>query len=126
MRKIIYLIIFLSTAVYPQWDYWDNFNLGFENNVVTDSIVWKIVEIDTANLGNELCNHDWVYSKTRYAKPFSGCLVMHHGFHCDYNDKVRDRICRKCMRKETEREFWYQHRVTPDKTEYELLEEKLR
>ncbi len=72
--------------------------------------------------------HDWVYSEEWGAREGLGCLVNHNGLHCDWTDKMRHRICRKCLRKETQREYWYQHRdepPEPPKTEYEQLEERL-
>jgi hypothetical protein len=90
-----------------------------ENNIVTDSIVWRT--IDTLRQGDRNCKHEWVYSEEH---PFNiGCLVLHHGWHCDWDDMCRDAICRKCRMKISQRQQWYQHEVKPPKSEYECLDE---
>jgi len=120
-------------------------------HVVTDTIIW-VSTVDSLNLGDGSCGvelsrshigyangfwisyglwhetvytHEWIYSEPWYAGSWQTCLVGHNGFHCDLRDKMRNRICRKCLRKETQREKWIQHRYVPEKSEYELLEEKM-
>lgn len=93
--------------------------------VVTDSVVWRTVSVDSLNTGKKNCKHDWVYSDTWRAGGNMQCCVLHHGEHCDYDDLMRNRICRVCLRKETQREFWYQHRAEPPESEYGKLENRL-
>ncbi len=104
----------------------ENFGKIRPNSVVTDSVVWRTVRVDSLNLGRAKCEHDWVYSEAWRAGGNTMCGVLHNGFHCDYDDMMRNRICKKCLRKETQREFWYQHREKPPQTEYEKLEKKLK
>ena len=94
--------------------------------VVTDSTVWRTVAIDSLNLGKPDCNHDWKYSKARRFGGNLGCLVNHNGSHCDWDDMVRERICKLCLRWESQREVWYQHRKQPEKTEFDSLLGKLK
>ncbi len=103
----------------------ENFGKISANSVVTDSVVWRTVKIDSLNLGKESCKHKWVYSKGWRAGGSRFCGVNHDGFHCECDDMMRDRICKKCLRKETQRELWYQHANKPPETEYEKLEKKL-
>lgn len=91
--------------------------------VVTDSIVWR--STDTLNVGDENCNHEWVFSDEERAGGSNFCLVNHNGWHCSYDDKVRYGICKKCLRKERFREQWYQSIFVPPKTEYEVLDSLL-
>ena len=111
-----------SITFYPFW------GSGYSNGepVITDSVVWRTVSIDSLNLGKEDCNHIWIVGAGRYPNNTVGCLVDHNGFHCDWDDALRDRICCQCLRKETQREFWYQHRKKHIETEYEKLEKKLK
>jgi hypothetical protein len=92
------------------------------DNVVTDSIIWY--ETSTARIGDTLCKHNWVYGNNTTASPMYGCLVLHHGFHCSYDDGIRDKVCKKCGRLVTEREQWYQHRQPPPKSEFQITNEK--
>lgn len=101
--------------------FWDAFEF-----VVTDSIVWRTISADGSHLGDENCQHEWVYSNTWRAGYAKGCLGLHHGFHCPYDDQMRNRICGKCFRKETQREFWFQTQQEHIETEYEKLEKKLK
>jgi len=98
----------------------------FENNVITDSIIWKTV--DVYNVGNKKCNHKWIYSESKHIQSYEGigCLVLHNGFHCDWDDLIRNRICEKCLRKEKQREFWYEHIKKKAKTAYQMLDQKLK
>lgn len=95
-------------------------------DIVTDSIVWRVTKIDSLNLGNENHKHDWIYSTISYDYLDRGCLVMHHGFHCDWDDGRKERICSICHRHEYMREFWYQHRYISPKTDYDKLKDKLK
>jgi len=88
-------------------------------DVVTDSIVW--ITIQVLNVGDVNCKHRWVYSKEVKTSNI-GCLVDHKGFHCNWNDMEKYRICKICLRKEHQREKWYQHKNYPKKTEYEVLD----
>jgi len=90
-------------------------------------ITWQIVRVDSNNLGSENCKHAWEYSKEWRAGGNLGCGVYHAGRHCSYDDAMRDRICSKCLRHETQRENWVEKEKPPRKlTPYEKLEEKLR
>lgn len=95
---------------------------------VTDSIKW--VSTDTTFEGDCKCEHDWVYGEpdiAGYGFATYSCLVYHPpGQHCDFNNDVREKICRHCLRSEIEREQWYQHFVAPPKSEFERLKEKQR
>ena len=124
--KYLIMFIFLCSVIHSQ-DF-SNQGFGFYDNgyVVTDSVIWRTISVDSLNLGNINCVHQWVYSRTRLAMLGVGYGVFHNGFHCSYNDRIRDRICKLCLRKETQRESWYQHREEPPKTEYEILKEKLK
>jgi len=100
----------------------------YEFGWVTDSIKW--VATDTMFKGDCKCEHDWVFGEPNYDVSGSGlsigCLVDHNGGHCDYDDDVREKICRKCMRSVIEREKWYHRFVAPPKSEFEILKEKQR
>jgi len=98
---------------------------GSLGKVITDSIIWKIVKIDSDNLGSKNCNHKWKYSK-EWKADYSFCDVLHYGEHCSYDDKIRNRICEKCLRHETQKEQWYQHREEKPLSEYDKLEKKLK
>lgn len=92
---------------------------------VTDSVAWKPNGILFA--GKDNCKHDWCFSESGHSSAYItwGCLTIHgKGEHCSYQDKVRSKICRLCLREESERERWYQHYVAPQKTEFEVLKEK--
>lgn len=92
---------------------------------VTDSVVWMPSGILFA--GKESCKHDWCFSEAYTSKEYVtfGCLAIHgDGEHCSYLDKKRSKICRLCLREESERERWYQRYVTHQKTEFEVLKEK--
>ena len=102
-----------------------NGGFGTFEPVITDSVVWRTVSVDSLHLGDEKCKHSWTYSKTWRAGGAIVCGVLHGGFHCSWDDLMRDRICGKCFRKETQREFWYQREKEHVKTEYEILEERL-
>jgi hypothetical protein len=39
---------------------------------------------------------------------------------------IKSRICRKCLRKETLREQWYEHRTEPEKTDFDRLDERIK
>ena len=95
---------------------------------VTDSIKWVVT--DTTFEGDCKCEHDWVYGEpdiAGYGFATYSCLVYHPpGQHCDFNNDVREKICRHCLRSEIEREQWYQHLVAPPKSEFEKLKEKQR
>ena len=122
MKTTLTLILFLIwiTGV---GQYFGSSNIKFEP-VITDSVVWRIISISVT--GDTTCNHEWVYSEARDVNPGYGCLVLHYGFHCSEHDLIRSRICRKCFRKENQREFWYQHRQKHILTEYEVLEDSLK
>ncbi len=130
------------------------------NGVVTDSVVWRTVEVDSLNIGNGnkfLCgsreevlqivrenpydmfpiyrytvedryNHEWVYSETWRTNDGRYDLVYRNndGFHRGWDDLMRSRICKRCLRHEIQMEFWYQHRRVNPETEYEKLKRKLR
>lgn len=100
------------------------FELGGFEPVVTDSVVWKTVGVDSVHVGDANCEHEWVNSKLWHVM-HTGCDVLHYGFHCSLDDAMRHRICKKCLRKETQREQWYQHRSEHVETEYEKLEKRL-
>jgi len=97
-------------------------------SVVTDSVVWNIVAVDSANLGDSTCVHEWEYSKvSNYGSDnMISCAVYHAGFHCGWNDGQKTRICARCLRKEDMRETWYQHRYTPPPTKYDSLNARLK
>lgn len=96
---------------------------------ITDSITW--VAIDTTFAGNLKCEHDWVFGEpdiVEIGSSFS-CAVYHPaGQHCDLSGEVREKICRRpgCLRSVIEREKWFQHFVSPPKSEFEILKEKQR
>lgn len=120
MKRIIFSILLLSCFCYGE-DVMKFFDFGY---VITDSVIWRTVEVDSNNLGVDTCKHKWVYSETWRAGGDRGCLVLHYGFHCSWDDRMRNKICKKCHRKETQREFWYQHRAEHVETEYEKLDKK--
>lgn len=95
---------------------------------VTDSITW--VPIDTTFVGESNCQHAWVYGEPDIAGDgfvTHSCLVYHPpGQHCDFNNDVREKICRRCLRSVIESEQWFQHFVAPHKTEFEILKERQR
>lgn len=94
--------------------------------VITDSIVWITTDIDSSNLGDRNCRHDWVYSEAVDANANLHCGVLHvAGEHCEFHDRFRERICRKCKRYEVQREKYFQHVRKPEKTEFEQLKEEL-
>lgn len=133
--KTIFIValLFLTISCWGQegtlTDYNEDYNISFGNftfdyePVITDSIVWNTIEVALA--GDSLCVHDWVYSKRWRTNSNISCLVMHYGFHCSWNDAHRGLICRKCHRKEIQKETWYQHRKKHIPTDYELLEAKI-
>lgn len=97
--------------------------------VVTDSIVWELRDID--NFGDLKCKHEWCYSKEYGTEnEFVSCGVNHNGFHCDWDSKIKSRICKICKRKETFIEKWYQHAESEKKSEsekeYEYLNNYLK
>lgn len=98
-------------------------------NVVTDSIVWRTIEVinpgdtDKCKTLRGRYKHDWVYSETWAKGDGVGCLVLHHGFHCDWDDRERYAICKDCKRKIHEKQQWYQHSSNPPKSEYEMLDD---
>ena len=128
MKKLILIIaiLFCGSSLKSQEFY--DFSWPYENtgSVVVDSIVWKTVSVDSQNLGDKDCEHIWTHSATWRAGGNAGCLVMHWGSHCSWDDSMRDRICSQCTRKETQREFWYEHRKKHIETDYEKLEKKLK
>lgn len=131
MRLTIAAMLLLSASAWGQTlntlEYRGSrdFDLDQDWLVITDSVVWRVASVD--NVGDSTCVHDWVEGRRTSANPGRGCLVDHRGFHCDWGDGIQPRICRKCLRKETMRENWYQHRPPPpSKTEYEILSDSLR
>ena len=126
MKKLfIVLAIFVMCNCAKSQEIYD-FSWSYEKygSVIVDSIVWKTVAVDSLHLGKNDCNHIWTYSKEWRAGGNKGCLVSHNGSHCSRDDRMRDRICSHCMRKETQREFWYEHRKKYIETDYEKLEKK--
>lgn len=115
---------------------------------VTDSIKWVVM--DTTFKGNLKCEHEWVYSEPKMQGNRFGAYVFDkhtinvvcargahyangkwdespfHSLdeHCQYEEREREKICRKCLRSEIEREQWYQRFIEPPKSEFELLKEK--
>lgn len=94
---------------------------------ITDSITWVATDTTTFK-GDSKCAHEWIYGKPDFSTVSwrFGCLVNHDGAHCDYDDDVREKICRKCLRSVIEREKWFQRFVAPPKSEFEILKEKQR
>jgi hypothetical protein len=125
---ILAVMLVLATTAFGQVQldssYWSWNNQSSLSDVVTDSVVWYLWKVD--NVGDTLCSHEWIKGEETIAGPGYGCLVNHYGFHCDYDDGVYSRICHKCLRKETWREQWYQHRPITPKTEYEKLDEMIK
>ena len=131
----ILLILFVNIAIgqnkyFTTSNEFRNIIIGAEiGAVVTDSIIWKLQTVD--NIGDSSCQHQWVYEGNRkdgMNVVIGRCAVYHNGFHCSYDDRIRGQICKNCLRKETWREQWYQHRDIPpkSKSEYEILNEKLK
>ncbi len=123
-KTLLIIAIILAANSLKSQVYYD-FPIEKTQEVIVDSIVWKIVEVDSLNLGKEGCDHAWSYSDEWRAGGNMGCLAMHYGSHCSYDDRMRDRICSQCFRKETQREFWYEHTKKHIETDYEKLEKKL-
>lgn len=91
---------------------------------VKDSTGWRVAEV--INEGDTDCVHEWIEGNFSTAKPGVGCLVYHNGGHCSYDDRVKDRICKKCLRKEHLREDYYEHFEPNPETEFEKLEKRLQ
>lgn len=94
-----------------------------EGAVVTDSVRWVGVA-DSLHLGTPGCRHQWVYGDSLRASGV-GCAVFHNGFHCPYDDRKRIAICRRCLRREYQREMWYQRREEAVRSEYDILKDSL-
>ncbi|KKN72276.1 hypothetical protein LCGC14_0412270 [marine sediment metagenome] len=125
--------ISVSDALNRTGDFIDSYSIP--GGIVIDSVRWEVVGVDSANLGDELCllsilQHDWAYGLVR-SSGFTGmavrrCLVDHRGLHCNASPPTRDRICSRCLRKETQQRIWYQHRRELVETEYDRLEMRLK
>jgi len=135
MKTIIILLSFISlTGVSQQWVTLEQMDLQINksHNVVTDSIVWRTVEVinpgdtDKCKTLNGHYWHDWVHSETWAKGDGIGCCVYHAGFHCDWDDRERYAICKDCKRKIHEKQQWYQHSINPPKSEYEMLDDEIR
>ena len=123
MKHIITLIVFLICLnVQAQDSHFEWY--GSINNIVTDSIIWQTTEV--LSKGDSECLHEWAYSDEWRSGGNNGCLVMHYGWHCSWDDGMRNRICKACLRKEEQREQWYQHKYIRPETEYEKLEKELK
>ena len=121
----IKLVLADTTLIVSDDYFYGSWNFTYEP-VITDSIIWRTTEIDSLNLGKENCDHVWIYSKDQQSNKMTSCAVNHMGFHCSWDDAWRNRICSQCLRKETQREHWYQHRKKYIKTEYDKLEKLLK
>jgi len=119
MKTLIFLFLFISIGYAQEY----NFGQRQDGYYVKDSTKWIIT--DTLNVGDEKCNHDWEEGEFSTAGAGRGCLVYHNGGHCSYDDKVKSRICKKCLRKEKLREEYYEHFQTNPETEFERLEKKI-
>lgn len=111
---------------------------------VTDSIKWVPAGGMIIFDGEEKCrDHDWAYETSRKAyfgyhegsKTLFGDTYIRmrcdqvnpDGKHCnEHQSATREKICRKCLRSEIEREWWFQHFVAPPKSEFQKLKEKQR
>ena len=123
MRTIICFLILLVAEARAQEPSWlQSWNLKFYN-IVTDSVVWRCERVE--NIGDTSCAHEWIIDDRTTRRPGVSCLVDHNGGHCSWDDAIEHRICRKCLRKEVWGESWYQHWVTPPKSEYEKLDSVL-
>ncbi len=127
---VLVMMVFLGNAYSQEVYIYDNWGLLEEQQYDYNyDIKWVVVSVDSFNLGDEDCEHEWVYSKEWRAGGNMGCLVMHHGGHCSWDESMRDRICEKCLRKERQREVWYliswEEIITKEERRYNELEEKL-
>lgn len=100
-----------------------------DGKYVRDSVRWQLEKVEYAGDSTKRCYwtagyHEW-YTSQSTAKPGLRCGVMHHGAHCDYDDRIENKICRKCLRKERWRERVYEHFEPYPKTEYERLDDSL-
>mgnify|MGYP000933773444 CR=1 FL=1 len=100
---------------------------------ITDSIKWIVT--DTTFEGDCKCRHNWVFDAE---KPGSIDIYFIFGFevidcirfnpdgkHCnEHQSATREKICRKCLRSEIDREQWFQRFVASPKSEFELLKDK--
>lgn len=94
-----------------------------EGRFVRDSTVWYCESM--GSVGDTTCQHSFA-SEFGVANPSYGCLVFHNGGHCSMMDRIENKICRKCLRKERWRESVYEHFELNPKTEYQKLEEEMR
>jgi hypothetical protein len=77
-------------------------------NLFTDSLVW-IPYPTTEWDGDSSCDHSWVYGPVeQYESASHGEININQEWTCTNHKLSRDRICRKCFRKESLLGNWYQ------------------
>ena len=108
-----------------------------ENSIFFKDLEWTTVWVDSLNPGDTTCQHEWIYSETWRAGRIGAlrpedsnddaCCVYHTDGHCPWDDSMRGRICKKCMRHEVQRGYW---NIIPviynPETEYEILQKQLK
>jgi len=123
---------FNNLRKYIGGDIIQNLKSETKEGIVTDSIMWRIVEV--VYEGTYCAYHSgfWVYGDWGTVWNVNQfCDVLHSpGEHCSYRDRVVTRICSRCLRTEKLREVWYQNYYTkiekpPQESEYEILKEKV-
>jgi hypothetical protein len=80
--------------------------------VVIDSVKWVSLFVDDINKGDESCKHEWKFG------------IAYNGDELG-NYHLRKAICSLCERCEIQKQVVYSHEVMPEKTEYEVIKEKL-